>query len=145
MREQRPSSLVDFDARVQAVASFVSLESAASLAAANKRIANILRKAKYSQAAALDPTLLGEGAEQNLYAALGAAREDVEPLLSERRYSDVLTRLADLRQSVDAFFDDVMVMTDDDALRLNRLTLLSELRAQFLNVADVSRLSIGKG
>ena len=93
----------------------------------------------------LDPALLGEGAEQNLYAALGAAREDVGPLLSDRRYGDVLTRLAELRQSVDAFFDEVMVMTDDDALRLNRLTLLSELRAQFLNVADVSRLAIGKG
>ena len=145
VREQRPSSLVDFDARVQAVASFVLLDSAASLAAANKRIANILRKAEYAVGAALDPTLLGVGAERDLYTALGAARDDVGPLLSERRYSDVLTRLAELRQSVDAFFDDVMVMTDDDVLRLNRLTLLSELRAQFLNVADVSRLSIGKG
>ena len=145
VREQRPSSLVDFDARVQAVASFVLLDSAASLAAANKRIANILRKAEYAVGAALDPTLLGVGAERDLYTALGAARDDVGPLLSERRYSEVLTRLAELRQSVDAFFDDVMVMTDDDVLRLNRLTLLSELRAQFLNVADVSRLSIGKG
>ena len=145
VRGRQPVSLLDFHRRVEAVGSFVSHDSAASLAAANKRIANILRKADYSGGAALDPSLLTSGAEQELQDALCSARLDIEPLLGERRYADVLSRLAALRDSVDRFFDDVMVMVDDEALKNNRLTLLADLRALFLDVADISRLSIGKG
>jgi len=145
VRERRPESLLDFEQRLQAVTAFVALDSAASLAAANKRIANILRKADYSDCSAVDSSLLTEDAEKALYEALVAARDDVAPLFNERRYSEGLTRLAELRESVDHFFDDVRVMAEDDALRLNRLSLLAELRAQFLQVAAISRLSIGKG
>lgn len=145
VRERRPVSLLDFHRRVQAVGSFVSHESAASLAAANKRIGNILRKANYADGAALNPSLLTSGAEQELHDALCSARIDIEPLLGERRYADALSRLAALRDNVDRFFDQVMVMVDDEALKNNRLTLLANLRAIFLEVADISRLSIGKG
>ncbi len=142
VREREPRSLLDFDQRLQAVAAFVALDSAASLAAANKRIANILRQAEHSTGSALDDSLLSEDAEKRLYRSLQEARTEVAPMLEEREYAKALTRLADLREPVDAFFDDVMVMADDEAIKLNRLTLLAELREQFLDVADVSRLSI---
>ncbi len=145
VRGRQPESLLDFHVRTRAVASFVAHESAASLAAANKRIANILRKANYADGAAVDPSLLTPGAEQELHEALGSARNEIEPLLGERRYADVLSRLAVLRDNVDHFFDDVMVMVDDETLQNNRLALLADLRAQFLEVADISRLSIGRG
>ncbi len=77
-----------------------------------------------------------------MFAALGEARDDVRPMLDERRYTEALKRLATLREPVDTFFDDVMVMADDTAVRNNRLALLSELRALFLDIADISRLSI---
>ncbi len=144
VRVRLPVSLLDFDARVQAVAAFVELDSAASLAAANKRIANILRKAGYAASGSIDVALLSDGSEKTLFLSLAAARADVEPLLRARSYAAALARLANLREAVDNFFDDVMVMAEDEALKLNRLTLLAELRAQFLDVADISRLSIGK-
>ena len=86
---------------------------------------------------------LEEGAEVALFNALRNAREKVAPMLEERRYAQVLNELADLRDPVDRFFDDVMVMADDEAVRNNRLALLGDLRALFLDVADISRLSIG--
>jgi len=141
---QRPAALLDFGERLRAVAAFVTLDSAPSLAAANKRIANILRKADFIRAEAIDHALFCEDAETALFDALSAAREEVTPLLRDRQFDAALTRLARLREPVDAFFDDVMVMVDDDALRLNRLNLLADLREQFLEVADISRLSIGK-
>lgn len=145
VRERRPASLLDFDRRIRAVASFVTHDAAASLAAANKRIGNILRKANYAGSAALVPSLLVEGAEKALHDALSCARDDIKPLLRQHLYTDVLARLATLRSDVDRFFDEVMVMDEDAALRENRLILLAGLRAQFLEVADISRLSIGKG
>lgn len=140
---RRPASLLDFDERLGAVSRFVELEPAAALAAANKRIANILRQADYDAPAALDPERLTEPGEKALWAALKAADDDVRPMLERRAYADFLERLASLRDPVDNFFDTVMVMTDDDAVRRNRLALLAELRGLFLEVADVSRLSIG--
>ena len=86
--------------------------------------------------------LLGEDAEADLYAALGTASETVRPLLDDRNYTEALKELAGLRSPIDRFFDDVMVMVDDESLRNNRLALLGELRALFLDVADISRLSI---
>jgi glycyl-tRNA synthetase beta chain len=145
VRVKRPSSLVDFRERLDAVARFIELEPATRLAAANKRTANILRQAGYdgteAGSDAFDESLLQEAAEKNLFEAIERARKDVDPLLGERAYADSLARLAELRAPVDAFFDDVMVMTDDEALRANRLSLLKRLRDLFLNVADISRLT----
>lgn len=142
VRDREPHSLLDFDARIRAVAAFTRLPSAAGLAAANKRIANILRQAEHAGENTVDATLLAEDAEEALYLALQDTRRAVLPLLEERAYTDVLTRLADLREPVDDFFDKLMVMVDDEAVRLNRLALLAEVREQFLDVADVSRLSV---
>ena len=139
---RRPRSLVDFKRRLEAVQAFIQLEPAASLAAANKRIANILKQAGHTADIAVKKKLLTDEAELALWTALGNARDTVAPLLESRDYTDALTTLAELREPVDRFFDDVMVMVDDDAARNNRLALLSELRALFLGVADISRLSI---
>ena len=140
---RQPSSLVDFDRRLAAVQTFARLEQAESLAAANKRIANILRQAGDPQRAAVKKKLLELDAELALFNALANAREKVAPMLEQRRYAEILNELAGLREPVDRFFDDVMVMADDEAVRGNRVALLGELRALFLDVADISRLSIG--
>lgn len=145
---RQPASLVDFERRLGAVQAFLELDSAASLAAANKRIANILRQAGLSahgddgRGPAVREKLLSDPAERHLFTALGDARENVTPLLQSRDYTTALTALAELRVPVDRFFDDVMVMTDDEATRNNRLALLGELRSLFLDVADISRLAI---
>ncbi len=142
MLARRPASLVDFDKRLHAVQAFVSLEPASSLAAANKRIANILKQAAEEDEVEVDNGLLSEAAEIELWAALSDARERVRPLLESRDYTAALTDLAQLRHAVDRFFDDVMVMVDDVRIRANRLALLRELRRLFLDVADISRLAI---
>jgi glycyl-tRNA synthetase beta chain len=139
---RRPASLVDFDARLAAVQAFLSLEPAASLAAANKRIANILKQAGEQGASEVRKTLLADPAEVALWSALEDARESVGPLIGGRDYTGALSVLAQLRGPVDTFFDDVMVMAEDESTRNNRLALLRELRALFLNIADISRLSI---
>ncbi len=144
VRAKRPASLTDFDERLKAVAAFSRLEPAASLAAANKRTANILRQADYKDGGKLDQGLLDDKAEVALYQALKNAEQSVQPLLEKRAYTEALTELSKLRQAVDSFFDDVMVMTEDAALRNNRLALLAELRGLFLNIADVSRLTPGQ-
>jgi len=144
VRDKRPRSLGDFDQRLKAVAAFAQLDSAASLAAANKRTANILRQAEFEQGDSVDPALLSDPAEEALYVALKSAEQHTQPLLEQRAYTEALTVLAGLRPSIDRFFDEVMVMTDDAAERRNRLALLAELRALFLNIADVSRLTPGK-
>jgi glycyl-tRNA synthetase beta chain len=137
---RRPASPLDFDARLKALAAFLTLPDAASLAAANKRTANILRKAADALAPRVDPALLHHAAELELARALESLREDVERLLAERRYEAALRRLATLRPQVDAFFDGVMVMAEDPALRANRLALLAALQRLFLETADLSRL-----
>ncbi|MDH3622001.1 MAG: glycine--tRNA ligase subunit beta, partial [Gammaproteobacteria bacterium] len=140
---RQPASLVDFDRRLAAVQTFARLDQAESLAAANKRIANILRKAGDPEGLAVSIKLFEHDAEQSLHSSLENSREKVAPMLEQRRYAEILNELADLRDPVDRFFDDVMVMAEDDAVRNNRLALLGELRALFLDVADISRLSIG--
>lgn len=139
---RKPVSLVDFDRRLRAVQSFIKLDEAASLAAANKRIANILRKAGDVGGTNVDEKLLQEPAELALFSALTSASDTVQPMLIEHRYTETLRTLASLRKPIDVFFDDVMVMADDAALKNNRLALLGNLRALFLDVADISRLSI---
>lgn len=143
VRVRRPASLVDFRERLYAVAHFMTLEPAVSLAAANKRTANILRKAKVDPGAShvVDSALLEDDAERVLYHAMQSAQKDVAPLIDKRAYADALQRLSALRTVVDAFFDGVMVMAEDDAVRTNRLSLLGELRALFLEIADISRLT----
>jgi glycyl-tRNA synthetase beta chain len=133
-------TLIDFDRRLRAVAEFSRLPDAQALAAANKRISNILRQAGGTTGAKVDPALLDSGAETDLHDAVVAASADVEPLVAQRRYVDILRRLATLRAPVDRFFDSVMVMADDLQKRGNRLALLGRLRGMFLHVADISLL-----
>ncbi|MCZ8130942.1 MAG: glycine--tRNA ligase subunit beta [Steroidobacteraceae bacterium] len=142
--DRRPASPLDFDARLRALATFLQLPDAAALAAANRRIANILRKAVEANVAVdattLRSELLQDGAERELHAALERVRPAAERMLDARDYASAMQRLATLRTAVDAFFDKVMVMADDPAVRANRLALLAGLRTLFLRVADLSRL-----
>ncbi|HTP40157.1 MAG TPA: glycine--tRNA ligase subunit beta [Steroidobacteraceae bacterium] len=140
----RPRSPLDFDARVRALIGFLGMPEAASLTAANKRIANLLKKsAGISTGAAalkIDDALLGEGAERALFLALQGVRHSVPGQIAAGEYGAALAGLAALRAPVDAFFDDVMVMDPDPALRANRLALLGSLRELFAGIADLSRL-----
>ncbi len=135
-----PVSPLDFHQRLIAVRAFQSMSSAGSLAAANKRIANILRKSKDKLPPDPDAKLLSEPAERLLYDQLQDMRQKLRPLHEQRRYQDSLENLAGLGPAVDDFFDNVMVMDEDPALRTNRLALLSQLRSLFLHTADLSRL-----
>ena len=137
----RPASLVDFMARLDAVVGFAGYAEAEALAAANKRIANLLRKAALEPATVPDGALFEAEAEKALHAACEVAATEVGPLLERRDYADALKRLAGLQAPIDRFFDDVMVMTDDVAVRNNRLALLATIRRSFLAVADISVLS----
>ncbi|QYK12963.1 glycine--tRNA ligase subunit beta [Shewanella rhizosphaerae] len=137
---RRPTSPADFDSRIKAVTHFRSLEQAAALAAANKRVSNILAKVEGDIASDIDSNLLQESAEQALASKLNELQPQLEPLFANADYQQALALLASLRESVDTFFEDVMVMADDEALKQNRLALLSKLRAQFLHAADISLL-----
>ncbi len=139
----RPASPADLDRRIQAVGAFRALPEAQALAAANKRIRNILRKADESFPEVPDPELFTEEAEKALGSDIKALTPQVEPLLVAGRYEEALRALAGLRGSVDRFFDEVMVMSEDTAQRRNRLALLSTLATLFLGVADISRLQWG--
>ena len=124
---------------------FSLLPDAVALAAANKRVSNILAKQLGEKApAALNNSLLEEAAEQRLAAEIDSLTKVVTPLYKQRDYNAVLTKLALLREPVDAFFDEVMVMADDESVRNNRLALLHSLRALFINVADISQLAPAK-
>lgn len=137
----RPSRPLDFIKRVQAVAAFRELDAAEALAAGNKRIGNILRKNEAEgEAGNIDNSLLQEPAEQALATQLEAVTTTIQPLIEASDYEGVLRQLADMRESVDAFFDSVMVMADDPAVRENRLVLLNQVRALFLGVADIAVL-----
>lgn len=131
---------LDIHQRVHAVQAFNQLPEAAALAAANKRVSNILAKLDEPVAERVDTALLQEAAEQELAKQLTSYSERVAPLLARHDYTETLQVLAGLREAVDRFFDDVMVMSDDEALRGNRLALLQRLRDLFLQVADISYL-----
>jgi glycyl-tRNA synthetase beta chain len=137
----KPSKPLDFIQRLKAVAAFRQLEQAESLAAGNKRIGNILRK-NDAEADDLEVNdgLLQEAAEKALAEKVSQARSDLAPLTANADYAGVLNYLAGMRETIDRFFDDVMVMADDEAVRLNRLALLNQTRALFLGVADISCL-----
>lgn len=136
----QPTSPVDFDRRIHAVNSFRKLAEAESLAAANKRIGNILKKVDVKPADKVDEGLLQEAAEQRLHQQLQQLASEVAPAFEQGDYKTGLQQLAGLREAVDNFFDDVMVMADDDALKQNRITLLGQLRDLFMKTADLSRL-----
>ena len=136
----KPSRPLDFDRRVKAVNHFRSLTEANALAAANKRVSNILSKQGVTGTTDVDPALLSEEAEKSLAAAIDTQKAALAPLFAEGKYQEALESLAGLRAPVDAFFEDVMVMADDEAIKNNRLALLSRLRALFLGVADISIL-----
>ncbi len=130
----------DIDLRVRAVAQFSKLEQAAALAAANKRVSNILSKVSGEFSEDIDTQLFTEAAESALLQALDTVTDKVSASVAKADYSSALSELANLREVVDSFFDDVMVMADDDKVRDNRLALLAKLRGLFMQVADISVL-----
>ena len=136
---RRPTRPADFDARVRAVAHFRTLDSAEALAAANKRVSNILAKAD-AAIGEINLTACVEPAEKALAEAVLALRTEVQPLIAQGDYTAVLDKLANLRTPVDSFFDNVMVNAEDPTLRQNRLAILNTLQGLFLQVADISLL-----
>ena len=137
-----PHMPLDFDQRIRAVQAFSELSQASMLADSNKRVANILAKSEVSVADNVDEALLSEPAEQGLYASVLQAQTAVKPLLEQADYTQVLQTLASLDEPLTQFFDNVMVNSEDAALKNNRLALLKQVRALFLTVADISELQL---
>lgn len=137
-----PHMPLDFDQRIRAVQAFSELPQASKLADSNKRVANILAKSEAQVADNIDESLLSEPAEQQLYRAVNQAQAALAPLLKEADYTQILQKLASLDEPLTQFFDDVMVNSEDAALKGNRLALLKQVRALFLTVADISELQL---
>jgi len=137
---RRPTNPADFDRRVKAVAEFRKLDAASALAAANKRVANILAKVEAELPQQINRSLLQPGAEQALADALAAKQTELTALFQAGDYNTALSTLSSLRQVIDQFFDEVMVNVEDQAVRQNRLALLNQLRQAFLFVADIAVL-----
>lgn len=137
---RRPPRPLDFDKRIKAVTAFRQLPEAESLAAANKRIHNILKKAEGTIPEKADPAVLREEKELALFERVEALASEIQPLFRQREYEQALKRLAVLKEPVDEFFNDVMVMTEEVDLRSNRLALLNSLGSLFLEIADLSKL-----
>ena len=137
-----PHMPLDFDQRIRAVQTFSELPQAEKLADSNKRVANILAKSEVSVADTVDEALLSEPAEQTLYQAVQQAQMAVKPLLETADYTQVLQTLVSLDAPLTQFFADVMVNSEDAALKNNRLALLKQVRALFLTVADISELQL---
>lgn len=137
---RRPTQPADFDARVKAVTHFRSLEEAQALAAANKRVSNILSKSDEKLSDTVLASVLKTPEEVKLATHVVVLQDKLAPMFAQRNYQDALAELASLRDVVDEFFENVMVMDEDQAVRVNRLTLLSQLRELFLKVADISLL-----
>lgn len=136
----RPTRPLDFSQRIEAVNCFARLPEAQDLAAANKRVANILAKHGEIKVDRVDPKLFEQENEKSLHALIGTKEEDVLPMFQNGDYTAGLQALAQLRDEVDAFFDTVLVMSEDPAVQANRLALLQSLRNLFLGVADISHL-----
>ncbi len=137
-----PHMPLDFDQRIRAVQAFSELPQASKLADSNKRVANILAKSEAQVADNIDESLLSEPAEQQLYHAVSQAQTALAPLLVAANYTQILQKLASLDEPLTQFFDDVMVNSEDAALKANRLALLKQVRALFLTVADISELQL---
>lgn len=140
VRAVQPGSALDFDQRVQAVQAFRTLPEAASLAAANKRVSNLLSKFDAKLPEAVEPRWFDNATEFSLYSAIQQAEQAVQPLAAARQYREALERLAHLHGPVDAFFEAVLVNAEDASVRANRYALLARLRGLFLGVADISAL-----
>ena len=140
VRSRPVTKPLDFARRLRAVKAFAQREEATALAAANKRVSNILSKQAHDGSTQVEASLLIEDAEKALFKVIANRRESVTPLFADGHYMEALDTLATLRQPVDDFFDQVMVMADDNAIRHNRLALLASLQALFLEVADISEL-----
>ncbi len=136
-----PQQLPDVKKRLEAVRAFAALSEAAALAAANKRVGNILKKVEGEVSTKVDATLLQEAAEQALHGALGVIAPKADAAFAAGDYTASLQALAALREPVDAFFDSVMVNAEDEKLRANRLALLAQLHAAMNRVADLSKLA----
>ncbi|BBT23377.1 MULTISPECIES: glycine--tRNA ligase subunit beta [Aeromonas] len=134
------TNLLDVDRRIKAVSHFRTLDAALALAAANKRVSNILAKVEVPLPTTVKPELLVDAAEKALATQVAGLQAELAPLFAAGDYQAALTRLAALREPVDTFFNEVMVMADDEALKANRLALLNNLRNLFLQVADISLL-----
>jgi glycyl-tRNA synthetase beta chain len=134
------TSPLDLDARLQALKFFLALPESASLASANKRIANILRKSSAEASTEVSAERLSDPAERKLFEHVIALERGVDPEFAQRNYERALSQLAALKDDVDAFFDSVMVMHEDAGLRANRLGLLAKIRGLFLRGADLSKL-----
>ena len=141
---QQPATAVDFDSRVHAVNQFKTLDSAADLVAANKRVGNILNKNSVDVSALpdVDSSLFEEPAEAALFDALKTAQNDSERLIAQLDYTELLRALSVLKTPLNAFFDDVMIMAEDEKVKANRVALVGKARLLFLTVADVSLLSV---
>ncbi|WP_392562983.1 glycine--tRNA ligase subunit beta [Orbus sturtevantii] len=135
-----PTKPADFDARVKAVTHFKTLPAATSLAEANKRVSNILSKANVAIADKINTSILEEGAEGELVKSIVILSDKLEPYFAQGRYQEALVELATLKEPIDAFFEDVMVMANDEQIKLNRLAILNKLQNLFLKVADISLL-----
>ncbi|MCQ4286398.1 glycine--tRNA ligase subunit beta [Pseudomonas stutzeri] len=140
VRAVQPGSALDFDQRVQAVQAFRTLPEAEALAAANKRVSNLLSKFEAKLPETVEPRWFDNATEFSLYSALQQAEQAVQPLAAARQYREALERLAHLRGPVDAFFEAVLVNAEDASVRANRYALLARLRGLFLGVADISAL-----
>ncbi|MCQ4325982.1 glycine--tRNA ligase subunit beta [Stutzerimonas stutzeri] len=140
VRAVQPGSALDFDQRVQAVQAFRTLPEAEALAAANKRVSNLLGKFEAGLPEAVEPRWFDNATEFSLYSAIQQAEQAVQPLAAARQYREALERLAHLRGPVDAFFEAVLVNAEDASVRANRYALLARLRGLFLGVADISAL-----
>lgn len=138
------SNPMDINKRVHAIHSFYQTDSAIALAAANKRVANILAKNDTALNTEVDISLFQQNEENVLHDAVKSAQDAITPLIKSQGYQQALEVLSTLREAVDNYFDQVMVMDDDKAIRINRLTLLNELRELFLNIADIRFLAPGK-
>jgi glycyl-tRNA synthetase beta chain len=137
---RRPTRPADFDARMKAVSHFRTLEAASALAAANKRVSNILAKSDETLNERVNAATLKEPEEIALAMQVVVLRDKLEPVFAEGRYQEALVELAELRDVIDAFFEKVMVNVEDKELRINRLSMLEKLRELFLRVADISLL-----
>ena len=137
-----PHMPLDFDQRIRAVQTFSELSQASKLADSNKRVANILAKSEVSVADVVNEALLTEPGEQSLYSSVRQAQTAVKPLLEQADYTQVLQTLASLDEPLSQFFESVMVNSEDEALKNNRLALLKQVRALFLTVADISELQL---
>jgi glycyl-tRNA synthetase beta chain len=137
---KKPTAPLDFDKRIKAVSYFRDLVEAEALAAANKRVGNILAKFDGELYEIFNDDLAEEGAETLLATVYSDINNTIIPLLAEQDYQAALTELAKLKAPIDNFFDNVMVMSDDEAVKINRLTLLNQIRNSFLAIADISVL-----